>query len=246
LPATTRSQPRLAALPRRRKAVRRAEILAAARAVFLAYPFEQASIAEIAARADCVEGTLYTYFRNKRDLFDAVLTDVYDALIADIEPRFAAIDGTADRLRFLVARHLQIALDEPGLSAMLGREARGREPYFGSRLHALNRRYVRFMTRALADGISRGDLRADLDVALARDFVFGGLEHRVRDLLGRGRRIEPARMAREIAAMLLDGWAPRTRADVPALGGIEARLARLEGELRARAPHSDGHAEETA
>jgi AcrR family transcriptional regulator len=229
----------MTALPRRRKSVRRAEILAAARAVFVAKPFEQASVAEIAAGADCVEGTLYTYFRNKRDLFDAVLTDVYDALIADIEPRFAALDGTADRLSFLIARHLQIAVDDPGLSAMLGREARGREPYFGSKLHALNRRYVRFMTRTLSDGIERGELKADLDLALARDFVFGGLEHRVRDLVGRGRRIEPARMAREITAMLLGGWGAAagepTAAPDGSIGRIEARLAVLEGELRARA-----------
>jgi AcrR family transcriptional regulator len=226
-------------LPRRRKAVRRAEILAAAREVFVARRFEDASVAEIAARAGCVEGTLYTYFRNKRDLFDAVLTDVYDALIADIEPRFEAIDGTADRLRFLVARHLQIAVDDPGVSAMLGREARGGEPYFGSKLHALNRRYVQFMARTLADGVARGELRADLDLAMARDFVFGGLEHRVRDLLGRGRRIEPARMAREIVAMLLTGFAARQQAGGAAarapLERIEARLARLEGELKVRA-----------
>jgi len=95
------------------------------------------------------------------------------------------------------------------------------------------------MTRTLADGIERGELRADLDLALARDFVFGGLEHRVRDLLGRGRRIEPARMAREITAMLLGGWGPgAARAggatDGP-IGRIEARLAVLEDELRVRA-----------
>jgi AcrR family transcriptional regulator len=226
----------MTALPRRRKAVRRTEILAAAREVFIGKRFEDASVAEIAARADCVEGTIYAYFRNKRDLFDAVLTEAYDALIADIEPRFQSIDGTADRLRFLIARHLQIAVDDPGLSTMLGREARGGEPYFGSRLHALNRRYVQFMTRTLSDGVARGELRADLDLALARDFVFGGLEHRARDLVGRGRRIEPVRMAREIATLLLDGFAARRppAADAAPLERIEARLARLEGELRDR------------
>jgi AcrR family transcriptional regulator len=225
----------MTALPRRRKAVRRAEILAAAREVFMVKRFEDASMAEIAARADCVEGTLYTYFRNKRDLFDAVLTEVYDALIADIEPRFAALDGTADRFRFLIARHLQIAVDDPGLSAMLGREARGGQPYFGSKLHALNRRYAQFMTRTLADGVARGDLRADLDVAMARDFVFGGLEHRVRDLLGRGRRIDPARLAREMVALLMQGLGARPQIVEAPLDRIEARLARLEGEMRARA-----------
>ena len=47
--------------------------LAAAREVFLAQPYEQASIAQIAARAGCVVGTIYGYFGSKRELFDAVL-----------------------------------------------------------------------------------------------------------------------------------------------------------------------------
>ena len=66
----------MTALPKRRKSVRRAEILAAAREVFLAQPYEQASITQIAERAGCVVGTIYGYFEHKRDLFDAVLTDV--------------------------------------------------------------------------------------------------------------------------------------------------------------------------
>jgi len=110
-------------LPRRRKSARRAEILAAAREVFLAQPYEQASIGQIAERAGCVVGTIYGYFENKRDLFDAVLTDFYDALIADIEPKFALLEGTADRLRYLVARHLQITLDEASWLHVFAREA---------------------------------------------------------------------------------------------------------------------------
>ena len=176
---------------------------------------------------------------------DNEFTFVYGTMVAlDAAGRritvAAALDDTGDRLRFLIARHLQIAADDPGVSAMLGRESRGGEgrggePYFGSKLHALNRRYVRFLTRTLADGVARGELRADLDIALARDLLLGGLEHRVRDLLGRGRRIEPARMAREIAATALDGFAPRAATEPAPLDRIEARLARLEGEMRARA-----------
>jgi hypothetical protein len=59
----------------------------------------------------------------------------------------------------------------------------------------------------------------------------------VRDLIGRGRRIEPARMAREFTALLLEGFRahPAAAADAAPLDRIEARLARLEGEIRARA-----------
>ncbi|HRH87542.1 MAG TPA: TetR/AcrR family transcriptional regulator [Rubrivivax sp.] len=223
----------MTALPKRRKSVRRAEILAAARAVFLELPYEQASITQIAERAGCVVGTIYGYFENKRELFDAVLAAFYDGLIADIEPRFAVIEGTADRLRFLVARHLQITVDDPSWLKVLDREARGGESYFGSTLHRLNRRYAQYLTRTLADGIARGELRADLDPQMARDFLFGGLEHWVRNTVGRGRRNDPAAMAREMVRLLLDGWA----APAPSKGaapwqGLEARIAKLEGRLK--------------
>jgi len=220
-------------LPKRRKSVRRAEILAAARAVFLERPYEQASITEIADRAGCVVGTIYGYFENKRELFDAVLSAFYDELIADIEPRFAVIEGTADRLRFLVARHLQITVDDPSWLKVLDREARGAESYFGSKLHQLNRRYAQFVMRTLADGIARGELRADLDAQMARDFLFGGLEHWVRNTVGRGRRNDPTAVAREMVAMLLQGWAADSAPKAAApWQGLEARIAKLEGRLR--------------
>ena len=159
-------------------------------------------------------GTIYGYFENKRDLFDAVLTAFYDDLIADIEPRFAVIEGTADRLRFLVARHLQITLDDASWLKLLAREARGDEGYFGSKLHALNRRYAQFLTRTLADGMARGELRADLDLQLARDFLFGGMEHWVRNTVGRGRPRRPAaqRHARSCACCSTAGRAGAARA----------------------------------
>ena len=222
----------MTALPKRRKSVRRAEILAAARAVFLDHPYEQASITQIAERAGCVVGTIYGYFENKRDLFDAVLTDFYDELIADIEPRFAVIEGTADRLRFLVARHLQITVDDASWLKLLDREARGGDRYFGSKLHQLNRRYAQFVTRTLADGIARGELRADLDPQMARDFLFGGLEHWVRNTVGRGRRNDAPALARDIVRLLLDGWGtPAPARSAAPWQGLEARIARLEGQL---------------
>lgn len=223
-----------ASLPRRRKSARRAEILAAAREVFSVKPFEVASVSEIARSAGCVEGTIYTYFRNKRDLFDTVLAEFYDRLIADIEPRFDAINGTRDRLGYLVARHLQIAIDDPGVGRIIAREARGQAAYFGSKLHALNRRYSRFLLKTLSDGIERGELRADLDPVLARDMLFGGLEHIVWNQVDRQRAFDPGRAAQAIVAMLLEGWQiPGAQASVDSLRQRLDRLeARIEGGRR--------------
>lgn len=214
-----------APLPRRRKPDRRDEILAAARAVFLEHSFDHASVAEIAARAGCVEGTIYTYFRSKRELLDAVLVAFYDRLIADVEAGFEAIDDTRARLNYLISRHLRIAIDDPAFARLIVRESRGHRPYFGSQLHALNRRYGQFLVRTLRDGIGRGELRADLDVALACDLVFGGLEHHVWDRLGRRGRLVPARTAAAIVDLLWDGWSVPARDD---LRQLAQRVQRLE------------------
>jgi hypothetical protein len=112
---------------------------------------------------------------------------------------------------------------------------RGDESYFGSKLHALNRRYSQFVMRTLADGIARGELRADLDAQLARDFLFGGLEHWVRNTVGRGKPGDPARGARDIVRMLLGGWSAADAAKTgaaPTWQGLEMRVARLEGTLK--------------
>lgn len=220
-----------APLPRRRKPVRRDEILAAARQVFLERPFDDASVAEIAARAGCVEGTIYTYFRSKRELLDSLLVAFYDRLIADVESGFAAIGDTRSRLNYLIARHLRIAIDDPAFARLIVRESRGHGPYFGSRLHELNRRYGQFLMRTLRDGVERGELRPDLDAALARDLVFGGLEHHVWTRLAQRRRFVPARTAAVIVEMLWTGWSAPAGDDVR---GLARRVQRLEQRLEPR------------
>lgn len=214
---------------KRRKAVRRAEILEAARAVFSSKAFELASVKEIAERAGCVEGTIYTYFRNKRDLFDSVLADFYDRLIQDIEPRFEAIRGTRDRLCYLIARQMRIGMEDTGVGYMIRRESRTESQYFGSKLHALNRRYSSFLQRTIADGIERGDLRADLDPMMARDLVFGGIDHWVWNNIGRQRKIDPVKAAEQMVSTLLDGWT--SPGGESALDAISRRLGRLEAKI---------------
>ena len=116
--------------------------------------------------------------------YDKTLSLFAQALEENVS-RIAVIEGTADRLRFLVARHLQITVDDAAWLKLLDREAHSGEAYFGSTLHQLNRRYAQFLTRTLADGIARGELRAGLDPQMARDFLFGGVEHWVRNTVGR-------------------------------------------------------------
>src|SRR5919197_1253535 len=52
---------------------KREQILQGARRVFLAQGFDAASMGEIARAAGVSKGTLYVYFKDKEDLFEAIV-----------------------------------------------------------------------------------------------------------------------------------------------------------------------------
>jgi AcrR family transcriptional regulator len=59
--------------------VKRRQIIEGARAVFLEQGFDAASMGEIARRAGVSKGTLYVYFKNKEELFSAIVSQECDA-----------------------------------------------------------------------------------------------------------------------------------------------------------------------
>jgi AcrR family transcriptional regulator len=69
---------------------KRRQIMDGARAVFLAQGFDAASMGEIARAAGVSKGTLYVYFENKEELFEAI---VQEQCHAQAEGLFNGLDG---------------------------------------------------------------------------------------------------------------------------------------------------------
>lgn len=161
---------------RRRKAQRGPEILVAAREVFEESGFDGASLAEVGRRAEVSEATVYKYFSSKQDLVREVIRSWMEPYIERLERELRLLDTARSRLTFLAGRHLDAMHSAPGLHRLVYRELRWRD-YQGSVLHQLNQRYSRIVKWIFAEAMASGELRADLDPRLARDMVFGALEH---------------------------------------------------------------------
>src|SRR5438132_14402293 len=71
----------------RRRARTRADLIAAARRVFAARGFHEASIADITAAADVAVGTFYVHFRDK----EAVLAAILDEGLGEFRAHVAAV-----------------------------------------------------------------------------------------------------------------------------------------------------------
>ncbi len=157
---------------------RRDSILAAARDAFAKNGFEGTSIADIARAAGVSDGLVYRYFANKRDLLNAVLTEFYERTMVDLEA-IAARDAPFERrLHDIIHRHIEAFVLEADACRLFISEVRTAADYQGSAVQQLNRRYTSILVRIIESGIATGEVRADIEMRLVRDVIFGAIEHR--------------------------------------------------------------------
>src|SRR5205809_998992 len=83
----------------------------------------------------------------------------------------------AERLRFSIGRHLRTLGADRGLCRLVIREIRPDGELYGAAVAELNRRYTQAAFEALRDGVASGEFRADLEPAMARNMIYGAIEH---------------------------------------------------------------------
>jgi AcrR family transcriptional regulator len=155
-----------------------ADILLAARDVFIEKGYHEALISDIADRAGVVEGSIYRFFANKRDLLIKTVEHWYEDMLAHDEEQFRGVRGTWNRIRFIVHHHLMTIRREPALSRLVFHELRPDPDYRKTRLFQLNQAYTHRIVDIVKAAMASGEFRKDVSPLLVRDMVFGAVEHR--------------------------------------------------------------------
>lgn len=197
---------------RRRKEDRPGEILAAALACFAERGFAATRLDDVAQRAGVTKGTVYLYFRNKEELFEAV---VRQQLVPNIERGEVLLDGTAEPAARLLANLMEVwaevALSPAGAIPKIVVSEAGNFPDLARfyREEVVERALALFR-RVLRAGIERGEFRA-VDIDLAVRCIVAPLLMAMlwRHSLGRHdpERLDPRALCRVHLRLLLDGLA---------------------------------------
>lgn len=207
-----------------------ADIMNAAREVFREKGYEDAPLSEIAERANVVEGSIYRYFDNKRDLLVKVIEDWYEGMLADYDQQLSGIAGTRNRLRYMIWRHLATIHDDPALCNLMFQYLRTGKDYSETAVHDLNREYTRRTLDIVKEGIAAGELRPDVPLRLVRDMIYGCVEHRTWAYLRGEGMFDPDATADAVVNLVLGGLqmaqASATSADVATR--LERAVERLE------------------
>ena len=108
-----RRAPRSERKPRGSGRERRAEILAAAKELFLAEGFSRVTTRALAERAGLSQTGLYVYFRTKEDILRAIHDETHEALRLEFD-RIAALPTNPERrLRGLMRSYIDFGLSHP-------------------------------------------------------------------------------------------------------------------------------------
>ena len=167
---------------RERLEAKESAILDAAEGIFAQAGFDGAKIADIARAASVAEGTVYLYYKNKRDLLAGVIGRFWSQLTLGAD---AAIDkeaSTLEQLEQFGRYHLQSILNQFDLVSLTYRA----QPQQAQDLDQV-REYVKVFDRIMKQGVDRGELPPHTPVGHLRDVFFGTLEFSSRTLKLRGR-----------------------------------------------------------
>ncbi|OJU29883.1 MAG: hypothetical protein BGN94_13260 [Rhizobiales bacterium 68-8] len=206
----------------------------AARTVFAEKGYHDALISDIAERAGMVEGNIYRFFTNKRDLLVRVVEDWFEEIIVNDDEQFAGIRGVWNRIRFVVHQHLVTIRREPSLSRLFFQELRSDPAYRQTRLFELNQIYTHRMIDIVREAAASGEFRTDLSPALVRDMVYGCIEHHTWAFLRNEGEFDIDQTADSVTEIVYNGLVTRhdaTREFDVALTRLENIANRLETKI---------------
>ena len=206
-----------------------ADIMSAAKTVFTEKGYNEALISDIAERAGVVEGSIYRFFTNKRELLIRVIEHWYEEMLARDEEQFAGVRGAWNQIRFIVHHHLMSIRREPALSRLVLQELRPDPGYRDTRLFQLNQTYAHRVIDVIKAAVASGEFRGGVSPGLVRDMIYGCIEHRTWAFLRNEGDFDAEETADSITDIVCRGLAVERAAEP--IADVMARLEDVTGRL---------------
>ena len=141
----------------REKLRHRRQMLAAALELFSEKGFHNVSMHEIAKRAEFAIGTLYKFFKNKEDLYKALVFEQADSFHEALTKAIEEADDEIEKLRNYVKAKGTVFMDNVSTIRLYFAETRGASFNIRAGLdNEIRERYGRFLHTTLASVFERG------------------------------------------------------------------------------------------
>jgi TetR/AcrR family fatty acid metabolism transcriptional regulator len=155
----------------------RQNIINAASRVMTRKGFEGSSLNGIAQEAGVTEPTIYLHFEGKVDLLFSVAEGHMVRYLLFLDEHQQGISGAHNKLRKLIWAHLRYSDINREFMSMVLFDCRNNSNFYQSDAYKLVRKYSRILTSILDEGVREKVFRADMNVGLVRDIIFGLMDY---------------------------------------------------------------------
>ncbi len=184
-------------------AARRDVLLATAEQLFAARGYQATSVRDIAEAMDIKAGSLYAHIETKEDLLWEILTAAADRFFAAADPIVESDLLPMEKLRQLIAAHVQVITDGASLAAVYMNEWRHLTDLRRTEFTARRDAYEALVRGIVRDGIRSGEL-ADLDEKFATLLILSSMNWIYQWYRTDG-PMTPDEIARKLTEMLFKG-----------------------------------------
>lgn len=167
--------------------VKRLSILKAAEKIFSRKGFHEATVSDIAKKANVSEATIYEYFTSKEELLFSIPAEIVREYQEKNVEILQYVKGAANKLRTLIYRHLSLYADNEDYANVVMLILKGNRNFLKTDEYNVIQRSARNTIQVLQEGIDNGEFRPDLQPYLVRAMIWGTIEHLVtrKSLLGK-------------------------------------------------------------
>jgi AcrR family transcriptional regulator len=142
------------------KTERQRQLLDAAILVFGARGYHRTQVSDIIKQADVARGTFYLYFKSKREIFDTIMTELFEQVSSQIKTLpHDATDKIPEQLMGNIERITNLLLDNPPLTKILFNESVGLDTELDERLKKFYGQILDYIRRGLRQGQEMGFVR---------------------------------------------------------------------------------------
>lgn len=155
-------------------AQRRADILEAAIDVFASKGFHAAGIADIAGRLNIGHGTVYRYYKNKRDIFNAILAGLLEQMSVVVQqepPTTNSLEEYRQQLERIAAHMLRIFNRDSRLVRIAFYEAVSVDGDARNSVEQFISLFAQFTEHYMKNGMKKGFLRANMSSVIAANLI---------------------------------------------------------------------------
>jgi len=158
------------------KGERTRQLLDAAIDCFGKKGYHATQVSDIINKAEVARGTFYLYFKSKREIFDAVMMELFQTVNGQIRslPR-DAVDQIPSQIMGNIQRVTRLLMEKPLLAKLLMNEAVGLDAEQDARLQSFYGQILDYIRRGLKQGQEMGFVREGNTSVLAI-YLLGGVK----------------------------------------------------------------------